>query len=162
MGIWETEIMKIAILSDTHGLLRPEVIGIIKDSDAVIHGGDIDSQKVLDDIKRIMKRDASIFAVRGNNDKEWARKLPVSLQFELMGIRFFLIHNKKEIPENVNADIIISGHSHRYCEESINGCKSLNPGSCGKRRFNLPVTMAVLNIDSKGYSIEKIEIASCS
>lgn len=148
--------MKIAILSDTHNLLRPEVIEILKGSDAVIHGGDINSQSILYEIKTAMKSNAPLFVVRGNNDKEWAENLPVSLDFELGGLKFFLTHNRKDIPQDTKADIIIFGHSHKYYEENIDGQLWLNPGSCGRKRFNLPITMAVLNI-SNNYSIEKIE-----
>lgn len=108
--------MKIAVLSDTHNLLRPEVIEIIKSSNAVIHGGDINSQGVLDEIKSVMKPNAQLFVIRGNNDKEWAENLPVSLDFELGGLKFFLTHNRKDIPQDIKADIIIFGHSHKYCE----------------------------------------------
>ena len=141
--------MKIAVLLDTHNLLRPEVIEIIKSSNAVIHGGDINSQGVLDEIKSVMKPNAQLFVIRGNNDKEWAENLPVSLEFELGGLKFFLTHNRKDI---------IFGHSHKYCEENIGGQLWLNPGSCGRKRFNLPITMAVMNVNDNEYSIEKIEL----
>lgn len=150
--------MKIAVLSDTHNLLRPEVIEIIKGSDAVIHGGDINSQGVLDEIKSVMQPNAQLFVVRGNNDKEWAESLPVSLDFELGGLKIFLTHNRKDIPHDIKADIIIFGHSHNYYEENIGDQLWLNPGSCGRKRFNLPITMAMLNIDNIRYSIEKIEL----
>ena len=150
--------MKIAVLSDTHNLLRPEVIEIIKSSNAVIHGGDINSQGVLDEIKYVMKPNAQLFVVRGNNDKELAANLPVSLDFELGGLKFFLTHNRKDIPQDIKADIIIFGHSHNYHEENISGQVWLNPGSCGRKRFNLPITMAVMNVNDNEYSIEKIEL----
>ena len=105
-----------------------------------------------------MKLEAALFVVRGNNDKEWAAQLPESLKFELNGIKFFLIHNKKEISEDVDADVIIYGHSHKYSEENVDGHLWLNPGSCGKRRFNLPVTMAVIDTHENGFSVKKIEI----
>ena len=148
--------MKIAVLSDTHNVLRPEVIEIIKGSDAVIHGGDINSQDILDEIKSAMKHNAPLFVVRGNNDKEWAENLPVSLNFELCGLKFFLTHNRKDIPQDVKADIIIFGHSHKYYEENINGQLWLNPGGCGRKRFSLPLTMAIMNVNDNGYSIDKI------
>ena len=150
--------MKIAVLSDTHNVLRPEVIEIIKGSDAVIHGGDINSQDILDEIKSAMKHNAPLFVVRGNNDKEWAENLPVSLNFELCGLKFFLTHNRKDIPQDVKADIIIFGHSHKYYEENINGQLWLNPGGCGRKRFSPPLTMAIMNVNDNGYSIEKIEL----
>ena len=149
--------MKVLVISDTHGLLRPEVFEQIKNSDAVIHGGDIDTKAILDEIKSLMKPGASLFVVRGNNDRTLT-ELPNSLVFELCGARIFLVHNKRDIPKNVDANIVIFGHSHKYYEETVSGQLWLNPGSCGKRRFNLPLTMAVLNIDESGYFIEKIEI----
>lgn len=150
--------MRIAVISDTHGLLRPEVIEIIKTSDAVIHGGDIDNAAAWNEIKAAAGG-KPLFAVRGNNDG--GLDLPDSLTFELDGINFFLVHNKKDIPKAVEADIIIFGHSHKYYEETINERLWLNPGSCGKRRFNLPVTMAVLDIDNGQYSVKKVEIENC-
>ena len=152
--------MKIAVLSDTHGILRAEVAEQIKNSDAVIHGGDIDTRDIFNKIKKTMKPGISMFAVRGNNDGEWAAELPDSLAFELCGIKFFLVHNKKDIPRDIGADIIIFGHSHKYYEENIGGRLWLNPGSSGRRRFNLPLTMAMLNVDESGYSVKKIEIES--
>ena len=152
--------MKIAVLSDTHGILRPEVAEQIKNSDAVIHGGDIDTRDIFNKIKKTMKPGIPMFAVRGNNDEEWAAELPDSFAFELRGIKIFLVHNKKDIPRDIGADIIIFGHSHKYYEENIGSRLWLNPGSCGRRRFNLPLTMAMLNIDESGYSVEKIEIES--
>ena len=149
--------MKVLIISDTHGVLRPEVSEQIKNSDVVIHGGDIDTKAVLDEIKSLMNPGASLFVVRGNNDRTLP-ELPDSLAFELCGTKIFLVHNKRDIPKNVDAGIVIFGHSHKYYEETVNGHLWLNPGSCGKRRFNLPLTMAVLNIDESGYSVEKIEI----
>ena len=149
--------MKVLVISDTHGLLRSEVSEQIKNSDAVIHGGDVDTKAVLDEIKSLMNPGASLFTVRGNNDRTLS-ELPDNLAFELFGTKIFLVHNKRDIPKNIDTDIIIFGHSHKYYEEMINGQLWLNPGSCGKRRFNLPLTMAVMNIDKSGYSAEKIEI----
>ena len=151
--------MKAVIISDTHGVLRPEVIEQIKNSGAVIHGGDVDTRAVLDKIKGLMKPDAPLFAVRGNNDRTLP-ELPDSLAFELCETKIFLVHNKKDIPKNVDADIVIFGHSHKYYEEKINGQLWLNPGSCGRRRFSLPLTMVLMNINGSDYSIEKIEIES--
>ena len=150
--------MRIAVISDTHGLLRPEVIEMIKTSDAVIHGGDIDNEVTWNRIKTAAVG-KTLFGVRGNNDG--GLDLPDSLTFEFDGINFFLVHNKKDIPKAVEADIIIFGHSHKYYEETINERLWLNPGSCGKRRFNLPVTMAVLDIDNGQYSVKKVEIENC-
>ncbi len=103
---------------------------------------------------------APVFAVRGNNDKEWAESLPETLAFTLYGIHFFMVHNKKQIPKDVgNADIIVYGHSHKYEEKYADGRLFLNPGSCGPRRFTQPVTLAVLEVETEAsFHVKKIEI----
>lgn len=149
--------MRIAVISDTHGLLRPEVMDIIQTSDTVIHGGDVDDLKILHEIKAAADG-KPLFIARGNNDR--GLDLSASLKFEISGVKFFLVHNKNDIPKNVDADVIIFGHSHKYYERKIDGKLWLNPGSCGKKRFNLPLTMAILNIESGKYTVKKIEIES--
>ena len=120
--------MKIAVLSDTHGLLRPEAAELILKCDAVIHAGDINSQKIIDEMKAAAKENAPIYIVRGNNDKEWAEHLPHHLEFTLAGMNFYVIHNKKELPSDLgDRQIIIFGHSHRYSEEKKDGRLWLNP-----------------------------------
>lgn len=148
---------KIAVLSDTHGLLRPEMLEILRGCETILHGGDINKQKILDELNRI----APVFVVRGNNDKEWAEGLPETLTFTLYDIRFFMVHNKKQIPKDVDADIVIYGHSHKYEEKYEGGKLFLNPGSCGPRRFTQPITMAVLEVgEGAGIPcrVKKIEI----
>lgn len=156
-------IHKIAVISDTHGLLRPEVSEILKQCEVILHGGDINKQSILDEIQTISKVPdaANLYVVRGNNDKAWAKDLPVEVTVNLFGRKIYMIHNKKQITDAAkDADIIIYGHSHKYEEKYENGKLWLNPGSCGPRRFNKPVTMAVLNIDTKAksVSIEKIDL----
>lgn len=151
---------KIGIISDTHGLLRPQVIEILSGCEAILHGGDIDKKEILDELNHI----APTYAVRGNTDGEWAEDIPDSLSLELFGIKFYMLHNKKKMTEDIpEADIIIYGHSHKY-EEKNEGCRLfLNPGSCGPKRFILPVTMAVLEItDSGTYNVKRIEIPTKS
>lgn len=151
--------MKIAVLSDTHGLLRPEAAKVISECDAVIHGGDINSQKIVDEIKAAAKERAPVYIVRGNNDKEWAEYLPHHLEFTLEGQNFYVIHNKKELPDDLgDRQIIIFGHSHRYFVEKKEGRLWLNPGSCGKRRFGQDITLAVLRIEAGTCSVERIDI----
>ncbi|MCM1386710.1 MAG: metallophosphatase family protein [Bacillus sp. (in: Bacteria)] len=147
---------RIAVISDTHGLLRPEVTAAISGCDAIVHGGDINKQKILDELQKT----APVYAVRGNNDKEWAKNLPQSLSLVLYGVRFFIVHNKKDIPKGLNdVDIVIYGHSHKYEEKHVDGRFFLNPGSCGPRRFTQPVTMALLEIaDDASFQITKIDI----
>ncbi len=147
--------MRLAILSDTHGRLRPEVLEHIKGADAILHGGDINKQAIVDELKGY----APLYVVRGNNDKEWAEAIPHDLTVTLGGIRFFMVHNKKEIPENLDGvDVVVYGHSHKYAQEERDGVLWLNPGSCGPRRFNQEITMAVMEIENGTYTVEKIMI----
>lgn len=154
------EQFKIGVLSDTHGLLRPEVRKILTGCDAILHGGDINRQEILDELSGI----APVYVVRGNNDKDWAEQIPYTLQFEVCGIHVFMVHKKKEIPPDLReTDLVIYGHSHKYEEEYRNGVCYLNPGSCGPRRFNQPITMALAYVASDGtIKIEKIEIPHTS
>lgn len=114
--------MKIAVLSDTHGLLREQVKEMIGECEAVIHAGDINSQKILDQIAAAGQKNVPFYVVRGNNDKEWAKGIPETLEFELNHVKFFLVHNKKDIPEELgDIQIVIFGHSHKYSEEEKEG-----------------------------------------
>lgn len=147
---------KIGVLSDTHGLLREEVKEILKECDVILHAGDIDKEKIIKQLEEI----APCYAVRGNADKEWAAAIPMSREIELYGIRIYMIHNKKMAEEN-NADLMIYGHSHKYEEKKADGQILLNPGSCGKRRFTQPVTMAVIEVTEDGnWHIERKDIAT--
>ncbi len=152
--------MKIAVLSDTHDLLRPEVLSLLPGCGCILHGGDISSQRILDRLEEI----APVKAVRGNNDKEWAEGLPLYLDFELGGLRVYMTHKKKDMPKDVSPyDLVIFGHSHQYSEtwvEHPGGRRTLllNPGSCGPRRFHQPITLAMLTIRDDGWDVERVEI----
>lgn len=152
--------MKIGILSDTHDLLRPEVTEALQGCDAILHGGDISSQRVLDQLERI----APVKAVRGNNDREWAEKLPLFLDFELGGLRIYMTHKKKDLPGDLTPyDLVVYGHSHQYASvwqkpAGRNRTLLFNPGSCGPRRFAQPLTMAILRIDPDGWAVKRIDI----
>ena len=146
---------RVAVLSDTHGLLRPEVIQTITGCDAIIHGGDINSQQILDQLSAL----APLYVVRGNNDKEWAEHLPESITVQIEDSVLFVVHNKKFVPSELHGiDVVIFGHSHKYAEQMIDGRLWLNPGSCGKRRFDQEITLAILTINGKELSVEKILI----
>ncbi len=152
--------MKVAVLSDTHGLLREQVKRIIEDSDAVIHAGDVDSREILDQIMKIKKKEAPLYVVRGNADKEWAGELPKEADFSLAGFPIRLIHNKKELSAlTEDCRIVIYGHSHRFSQETREGRLWLNPGSCGRRRFTLPITMAVLCLEEGSWRVERLELS---
>ena len=147
--------MQLAILSDTHNLLRPQVLDVLKGADAILHGGDCSKASILDTLREY----APLYVVRGNNDKEWAEDLPHDLTFSLGGKTFFMVHKKAEIPEDLTGiDIVIYGHSHKYSEETRDGILYLNPGSCGPRRFHQEITMAMLTIEGDRVTVEKISI----
>ena len=124
--------MRLAILSDTHGLLRPQVVEYLKTADAILHGGDINKPAIVEQLQQF----APLYIVRGNNDKEWAEDIPHDLTVTLEGVTFFMVHNKKEVPVDLSGvDVVVFGHSHKYVQEEKSGVLWLNPGSCGPRRF---------------------------
>ena len=146
---------QIAILSDTHGLLRENVMDELVEADCFIHAGDMDTPYIIESIRRL----GETYAVRGNNDKEWAVDLPKSITITIEGVRFFIVHNKKDIPKYLtDVDVVVYGHSHKYSAEIIKGVLFLNPGSCGKRRFDLELTMCRMTVDAGNYQYEKILI----
>ena len=139
--------MKLGILSDTHGLLRQEVLEHLKGVDAILHGGDINNRGILDTLMSI----APVRVVRGNNDKEWAEDLPLFLDFTLGRVRVFMTHKKKDLPADLSSyGLVVYGHSHKYDESRIGRTVLLNPGSCGPRRFNQAITMALAEITEAG------------
>ncbi len=148
--------MKIGIISDTHGMLRPEVLDALKGSSMILHGGDINKQEVLDELEEI----APVFAVRGNADKEWAEHIPYLLDFETGGLHICMAHKKKDLPEDLSKyDLVVFGHSHKYEESRYGKTVLLNPGSCGPRRFHQAITMAVAEINDGVVTITRIDIA---
>lgn len=146
------EPIRAAVISDTHGLLRPEVEKILQSCDVVIHAGDFDNQMVFHKLK--IKR--PLYAVRGNNDGEWAEQLPLIRRFVLGNFSFLLVHDQADIPRDAEAQVIIFGHSHMHFQRQENGQLWLNPGSCGYRRFTLPLSLAVLTLEDEGCEIESI------
>ena len=147
--------MKLAILSDTHGLLRPEVAERLKTADAILHGGDVNKPSIVDQLKQY----APLYIVRGNNDKEWAEQLPHDLTVTLGGVTFYLVHNKKEVPADLSGvDVVVFGHSHKYLLEEKDGVLWLNPGSCGPRRFHQEITMMMAEVEDGTLRVEKIVI----
>lgn len=145
---------KIGILSDTHNLLRESVAELLGACDIILHAGDIGSPQILGQLQSI----APVYAVRGNADKAWTTGLAPTLSVELFGIKIFMAHQKKMIPKDTrDRDLVIYGHSHKYEKLQKDGQIWLNPGSCGRRRFALPVTMAVLTTSENGiFQIEQV------
>lgn len=138
--------MKIAIISDTHGLLRTEALSAIKGVDLILHAGDIGAADILQQLADV----APLHAVRGNNDLDlpWAANLPDHLILDLDGWPALLTHDIADVPALLDCQpkIIITGHSHKPLIEWRDDCLFLNPGSAGRRRFKLPVTLALLEI----------------
>ena len=147
--------MKLAILSDTHGLLRPEVTEQLKNVDAILHGGDINKQSIVDALEQY----APLYVVRGNNDKEWAQHIPHDRTVALGGLVFFLVHNQKDVSADLSGvDVVVFGHSHKYSQTEKGGVLWLNPGSCGPRRFHQEITMMTAEIADGTLRVEKVVI----
>lgn len=148
--------MKIGVVSDTHGVLRQRVIENLQDCDYIIHAGDIGSEEIIDKLESIAKT----FVVKGNNDKEeYALKLPEFREIEMDQVLIYVTHKKEDIPKELREiDLIICGHSHKYNEETIDGIIYLNPGSCGRKRFSLPLSMAIVEVNIDNITIRKIDI----
>jgi len=136
----------VGVISDTHGLLRPEAVAPLRGSDYIIHAGDVGDAEILKQLNAI----APLTAVRGNVDREpWARKLPETQVLEAGGISIYILHSVAELdlkPEAAGFAAIVSGHSHIPKQEVRNGVLYFNPGSAGPRRFKLPVTVGRLVI----------------
>ena len=148
--------MKLAILSDTHGLLRPQVVEYLKTADAILHGGDINKQSIVEELEQY----GPLYVVRGNNDKDWAEAIPHDLKVTLDDVTFYMVHNKKDVPVDLTGvDVVVYGHSHKYACEEKDGVLWLNPGSCGPRRFHQEITMAILEIKNGEIQVEKIHIS---
>ena len=144
---------KIGIISDTHGLLRPEVKEILKDCKYIFHGGDVDRPELLDELRTM----GFLYVVRGNNDGYWAQNLCRSLKFTVKGVRFFMVHDRKDVAwELGDTQVVIYGHSHKYSCQEIDGRLWLNPGSCGYSRFGGEVSMAVMTVENGAWKLVKI------
>jgi uncharacterized protein len=136
------------LISDTHGLLRPEAKQALVGVDLIIHAGDIGTPEVLDALAGI----APVHAVRGNNDRSaWARAIPETEALELDGASIYVLHDVNELdldPAAAGFAAVVAGHSHRPGMHIREGVLYINPGSAGPRRFSLPVTVGFLEIVS--------------
>jgi putative phosphoesterase len=135
---------RVGLVSDTHDLLRPEVLDALRGSDHILHGGDICGPEVLEALARL----APLTAVRGNNDQgTWARRLRETETIELAGVVIHVIHDLKDLVLPPAARVVISGHSHKPKVEERDGVLYVNPGSAGPRRFKLPISAGELRIE---------------
>lgn len=144
----------IGLISDTHGLLRPEALRALEGVDLIIHAGDVGDPKILEALKAI----APVFAVRGNVDTEpWAKALPETEVVETGRATIYTLHDVHALdldPAAAGFHIVVSGHSHQPGHSERDGVLFINPGSAGPRRFDLPVTVARLRLDAKPWEIE--------
>jgi putative phosphoesterase len=148
----------VGVISDTHGLLRPEAVAALARVDLIVHAGDIGSAAVLEALRQI----APVVAVRGNNDRgPWAASLPEIARTEVSGIRLCVVHDLKQLrtdPASDGIDVVIHGHSHRPSVERRERLLVLNPGSAGPRRFTLPIAVARLRVGPAGLRAEIVEL----
>ena len=146
------------IISDTHGLLRPEALSALKGSELIIHAGDIGNPQILEELTRI----AQVFAVRGNTDRgAWAHAVPESRIVEFNGYSVYVLHDLDQLdldPTSANFRAVITGHTHRPKVESKDGVLYFNPGSAGPRRFQLPVSVGKLTVADGALAAEIIDL----
>ena len=148
--------MHVGVVSDTHGLLRPQVIDAFNGVDLILHAGDIGDPAVLESLSAV----APVFAVRGNNDREaWADDIPETRMVPIGNIRVYMIHDVKEMDKTPSrCRVVVAGHSHRPSIEKREGILFLNPGSAGPRRFKLPICVARLTVRGNAISARLIEL----
>ena len=153
-------VLAVGLISDTHGLLRPEAIAALTGSDFIVHAGDIGSPDVLAGLSRL----APVTAIRGNVDRgPWAESLPATEVLQVGAAFIYVIHNIAELdldPAAAGFRAVVSGHSHQPGWREKNGVLFVNPGSAGPRRFKLPIAVGRLRIADAGITAEVIELAS--
>lgn len=158
MSLKSGDIWTIGVISDTHGLLRPEAIAALKGVDRIIHAGDIGKPDILTRLGAI----APLTAVRGNIDRDaWPQEVPVSNVLELGKVSLYVLHNVKELDLNPKAAgfaAVISGHTHQHAQQVRDGVLFFNPGSAGPKRFKLPVTVGRLVIQGMKVTSEVIDL----
>ena len=149
---------RIGLISDTHGLLRPEALDFLAGADHIVHGGDIGGPDILERLAAL----APLTVVRGNNDTApWTRAIPETAAVELDGIKLFVIHDLKTLdldPAAADVRVVMSGHSHRPACAERGGVLYVNPGSAGKRRFSLPIAAGELLIENGQVSVKLVTL----
>lgn len=148
----------IGLISDTHGLVRPQALQALEGVDLIIHAGDIGTPEVVDALRRI----APVVAIKGNNDRgSWAKSLPDTKLVKISAAKLYVIHNLKELdcdPVARGIQVVISGHSHKPSVVHRDGVLYVNPGSAGPRRFKLPVAVAKLTMKLGAMDAKIIEL----
>jgi putative phosphoesterase len=150
--------MRVGLISDTHGLLRPEALAALGGSDLIIHAGDVGKPEIIEQLGVI----APVVAVRGNIDKgAWASRLPLTAVAEAGSILIYVLHDIAQLdldPVAAQFKVVVSGHSHKPGHTERNGVMYLNPGSAGPRRFKLPITIARLDLRTLPWRVEYIDL----
>jgi uncharacterized protein len=148
----------LGIISDTHGLLRPQALSALKGSQVIIHAGDVGSPAILDQLKTV----APVFAVRGNVDTEpWTCTLPLTAVVELQNVSIYVLHNLEQLdfnPKTAGFHIVVSGHTHKPGSHWRDDVLYINPGSAGPKRFHLPVTVARLQLLNTPWQYELLHL----
>ncbi len=151
-------VKRIGLISDTHGLLRKEAVEALRGSELIIHAGDVGKPEILEELRKI----APVIAVRGNVDTgPWARTLPETAVAEAGATLIYVLHDVKALDLNPAAagfHIVVRGHSHKPGKTERDGVLYINPGSAGPRRFQLPVTVALLRLDGTPYEVEFVDL----
>ena len=150
--------MRVGLISDTHGLLRPQALDFLRGSDHIIHAGDIIGPEILAPLAEL----APLTVVRGNNDRgEWAATLPHSVTVELGGVSIHIVHDLKELsidPRAAGVRVVVSGHSHKPASVERDGVRFVNPGSAGRRRFTLPISVGELVIEAGQVAVRLVNL----
>ena len=150
--------IRVGVISDTHGLLRPEAFDALRGSAYIVHAGDVGSPDILEKLRTV----APVTAVRGNIDKgEWSRKLPETDVLEVGGASIYVLHDLAQLdlkPEAAGFAVVISGHTHAPKQESRDGVLYFNPGSAGPRRFKLPVSIGQVVVENGKVQSEVFEL----
>lgn len=149
---------RIGVISDTHGLLRPEALAALRGSELIIHGGDVGGKEILDALSEI----APVLAVRGNTDRDaWSASLPETAVVEAHQALIYVVHDVHAIDLNPSAAgfrMVVSGHSHKASRSEKDGVLYLNPGSAGPKRFSLPTTIASIDLNQEPWEIDFIDL----
>ncbi len=150
--------MRVGLISDTHGLLRPEALDFLRGSDHIIHAGDITGPEILPPLAAI----APLTVVRGNNDRgAWAREIPETAILRLGQVAIYVIHDLKELPLDPAGEgmrVVVSGHSHKPLCSERDGVLYVNPGSAGRRRFTLPISVGELLVDGEDVKVRLVTL----
>ena len=148
----------IGLISDTHGLLRDEALRALQGSELIVHAGDVGAPEILDALRSL----APVVAVRGNVDREeWAQVLPLTAVAEAGPVNIYVLHDLNQLdldPVAAGFQVVVSGHSHKFVRSERSGVLYINPGSAGPRRFNLPITVARLDLGVTPWSLEFVDL----